>query len=188
MTANGSGARRAAGVASGGVGAAAASTGAAVEAAAARGLAAGRGFAVRLDPVLAAVRVAAGFADAFDDDEDDDAPALAARDEPPLFAALAVDPDALERDLAFFAGGASESELAVADARARERAGVSAEAAASGAGDGAAAPPDAGPARLALRRAGRVRGRLFRTSRSSFFGEPSLGGMARLLPIHSRGA
>src|SRR5262249_42723775 len=44
----------------------------------------------------------------------------------------------------------------------------------------------AAPSRLALRRAGRVRGRLVRTSRSSPLALESLGGMARLLPIRSR--
>jgi hypothetical protein len=70
----------------------------------------------------------------------------------------------------------------LAAARERARAGVS---------DGAVAAPGAsgaGVARLALRREGRVRGRLVRTSRSLPSPEESLGGMARFLPIGSRGA
>jgi hypothetical protein len=69
-------------------------------------------------------------------------------------------------------------------ALARERAGVSAGAAGLAAPAGALSAPAAGP-RLALRRAGRVRGRLVRTSRSLPLAEESLGGMARLLPIPS---
>jgi hypothetical protein len=67
----------------------------------------------------------------------------------------------------------------LAAARERARAGVSA---------GLSAAGDAGVARFALRRAGRVRGRLVRTSWSLPSPEESLGGMARFLPIGSPGA
>ena len=60
------------------------------------------------------------------------------------------------------------------------RAGVSVAAAAAGA---AGVAPRAGPSRFALRRAGRERGRLVRTSCSLPFDPESLGGMARFLPI-----
>jgi hypothetical protein len=56
------------------------------------------------------------------------------------------------------------------------RAGVSLGAAAGAASAGAA--PRAGRSRFALRRDGRVRGRLVSTSRSSPFGPESLGGMS----------
>jgi hypothetical protein len=69
--------------------------------------------------------------------------------------------------------------LGFAAARERARAGVSVGASAAG-GDAA------GVARLVLRRAGRVRGRLVSTSRSLPLPEDSLGGMARFLPIRSR--
>ena len=218
MIANGSGTRRPASggvaVATGGE---TVSTGAAVAAVAATWrLGAERGLAAeRADDPAFAVRLAPGLAAAFDDDafdEDDEALALAVREAVPRFAP--VEPDAFEREPALFAAGALEPELAPAVARPRERVGVSAAAdpvprerereraggsaaaaasgvaaaAASGAAGVDAAPPDAGVARLALRRVGRLRGRLFRTSRSPFFGEPSVGGMARLLPIRSRGA
>jgi hypothetical protein len=176
MTANGSGTRRpASGDVAAVTGGEAVSAGAAAVVAAGRRRGAERGF----DAVRAADL---GFA--FDEDEDEDEDALVVRDEAPL---LALDPDARARgaELAFLAAGALEL---AADARPRERAGVSEAAAASGAFGVEAAPADAGLARLALRRAGRVRGRLFRTSRSPSFDESSLGGMARLLPIHSRGA
>jgi hypothetical protein len=61
------------------------------------------------------------------------------------------------------------------------RAGVSLALAASGAAGGVA--PRAGRSRFALRRAGRVRGRLVRTSRSFPFDPGSLGGMSGFLPI-----
>ena len=48
--------------------------------------------------------------------------------------------------------------------------------------DDAAPPARPGRSRLALRRAGRVRGRLVRTSRSVPLASLSLGGMARLCP------
>jgi len=53
--------------------------------------------------------------------------------------------------------------------------------------DAVDAPPPARPgrSRLALRRAGRVRGRLVRTSRSVPLASLSLGGMARLCPKSS---
>jgi hypothetical protein len=86
----------------------------------------------------------------------------------------------------------------LAEARAFARAGVSLAAAAGGASGGvvpAPAPEAFGPSpgvvraaacvvrsRLALRRAGRVRGRLVRTSRSVPLASLSLGGMARLCP------
>src|SRR6478672_992570 len=51
--------------------------------------------------------------------------------------------------------------------------------------DDAAPPARPGRSRLALRRAGRVRGRLVRTSRSVPLASLSLGGMARLCPNSS---
>jgi hypothetical protein len=163
MTANGSGRRRPASEAVA-VGAAAV-----CDAAVARGRAGERGFAAdRRAPAFAAL-LPPGLARL----DDDDALALALRDEAAPFAALA---------------GALAREAVAADARLRERAGVSVAAAASGAAGVEAAPLDAGRVRLALRRVGRLRGRLFRTSRSPSFDEPLLGGMARLWPIRSRGA
>jgi hypothetical protein len=69
----------------------------------------------------------------------------------------------------------------VAAAFAFARAGVSLGAAAAAASAGAA--PRAGRSRLALRRAGRVRGRLVSTSRSLPLDPGSLGGMSGFLPI-----
>jgi hypothetical protein len=71
--------------------------------------------------------------------------------------------------------------FAFAAAVAFARAGVSLAAAASGTAGGVA--PRAGRSRFALRRAGRVRGRLVRTSRSVPFDPGSLGGMSGFLPI-----
>jgi hypothetical protein len=62
------------------------------------------------------------------------------------------------------------------------RAGVSLGAAAAAAASAGAAPR-AGRSRFALRRAGRVRGRLVSTSRSLPFDPGSLGGMSGFLPI-----
>jgi hypothetical protein len=88
--------------------------------------------------------------------------------------------------LGSFAPDAFAGDAAFGDAFALARAGVSVAAAAAGASGGVA--PRADPARLALRRAGRVRGRLVSTSRSLPFDPESLGGMARFLPIPSRRA
>src|SRR5690349_6814401 len=69
--------------------------------------------------------------------------------------------------------------VGLAAARAFARAGVSLAPVAAG------APARAGRSRLALRRAGRVRGRLVRTSRSLPLASESVGGMARLCPMPS---
>jgi hypothetical protein len=107
-----------------------------------------------------------------------------------FFAPEAFAVDAAFGDDAAFAGAARfgrwAAALGFAAAFALARAGVSLAAAAAGASGGVA--PRAEPARLALRRAGRVRGRLVSTSRSLPFDPESLGGMARFLPIPSRRA
>jgi hypothetical protein len=110
-----------------------------------------------------------------------------ARADPDDFA----DPDAADPDFGgadadaarFGRCAAVAADLGLAAARAFARAGVSLAAAAAGASGGVA--PRAGRSRLALRREGRVRGRLVSTSRSLRFDPESLGGMARFLPILS---